>query len=182
MKTIKLTDKKGLTNTFEFDEMPSITIDGEIVVFESKKVEPKVGDLVKLVDDTDIIFAKIYDIKSRYICYNSRIKNGIFINSASVYGSYDQANSIEILTPDQFQSEVNNLGFQYYFESNNYSVLKWKPEKTDDYYYFNEYADMRNDTWRNTIREILMYKNGNCFKTKSECLAKIEQIKKILAL
>jgi len=274
MKTIKLTDKKGLTNTFEFDEMPSITIDGEVVVFESKKVEFKNGDVIFVSDHDNrseaVFILKVYNqYEANGICYFCKInirqelnyndnissnwkekrhatqseakrifdalaKDGkqwnaekeciddlkvepkggdlvkITLNSSKSVLSridtsdrielsyisriYDGVNynsighcrltdilSIEILTPDQFQSEVNYLGFEYDFENDSYSVLKWKPKDNDLYYYFNTTLDVCNIHYLiiSSI-DFLRFENGNCFRTETECQEKIEQIKAIL--
>jgi len=275
MKTIKLTDKKGLTNTFEFDEMPQITIDGEVVVFESKKeefkkgdicftynlacqmvyiyesdngvfdinyialfildnnelrfndylcaenggkknqslatseqsklffdalakkgkqwnaeklciedlkVEPKAGDLVKLRRGIgkDFAYAKIKSIDEKNYYYESRLIDDMIHNNKGGWYISDNT-TIEILTPDQFQSEVNALGFEYDFENDTYSVLKWKPKDNDLYYYFNTTLNVCNIHYlRISSIDFLRFLNGNCFKTESECQEKIEQIKAIL--
>lgn len=59
--------------------------------------------------------------------------------------------------------------------------LRWKPNKNDIYYYISSVGwFITNETWYNWIYDIEHYEMGNCFKTKEEAEAKLEQIKQIL--
>ena len=151
----------------------------ETLQIEDLKVVPKVGDCVKLkygTSDTYLIkISKIRGIQissGRYLCSDGEI------DSDGCFNSYD---SIEILTPTQFQSEVNALGFEYDFKSDTFKELKWELKLNSQYYFFDSLLDSPLIT---TNTECMRDKDrialGNCFKTKSECESAIEKIKNVL--
>ncbi len=163
----------------------------EKLCIEDLKVEPKVGDLVKITSGRFIAYFQC-NKDGEFIFKNEFLNNvdGTFKIAGSnnsfenklIYGNNE---NFEILTPDQFQSEVNALGFQYDFENDNYSVLKWKPKdgeicfstdysKADGFKCTKQCYDV-NSYWMSA-----WYNHGRLHQTESECLAKIEQIKAIL--
>ena len=62
--------------------------------------------------------------------------------------------------------------------------MKWKPS-TGEYFYYVEFFYwggfvVGKDTWVNSVHDGLVYRNGNCFKTKAEAEKMLKEIKKLL--
>jgi hypothetical protein len=87
---------------------------------EDLKVEPKVGDYVKARYAGEFFFGIFKgDVSTNRVGTVDGIDTGRF-------KTYD---SIQILTPTQFQSEVNALGFEYNFKNDTFKELKWEPKE-----------------------------------------------------
>lgn len=88
----------------------------------------------------------------------------------------------QVLTPDQFKSEVKALGFEYDFESDTFKVMKWVPKEGDRCF------ELSISLNKLCVVEILYasryhkksYDEGRTFKTKSECEEAIVKIKSVL--
>jgi len=143
----------------------------EALQIEDLKVEPKVGDCVK-ARYADKFFFGIFkgDSTTKRVGTVDGVGNGRF-------KTYD---SIEILTPSKFQSEVNALGFEYDFNNDTFKELRWEPKKGDNYWHITtefKAVELCNDDVAYDERKI---NAGNFFKTKSECESVIEKIKNVL--
>lgn len=139
---------------------------------EDLKVIPKVGDCVKALYNDEYFFG-VY--KGSRVDVD-RVGN---IEKRVHEGWFNDYDSIEILSKAQFQKELNDRGFEYNFDNDTISELKWKPKKGEEFWFFNgtlacntNYADCRSDNSRIEF--------CNCFKTKEECEEAIEKIKNIL--
>lgn len=106
MKTIKLTSPAGHNYEFPIADDTTVTIDGEVILFESKKGNPKVGDLVKITFKSKrVLFSKLETILEEIVKYKSYLHDGKNRKAGWCYIS--DIVSIKILTPDQYQSEIN---------------------------------------------------------------------------
>lgn len=135
----------------------------EKLCIEDLKVEPKVGDCVKAKypGGSYMGLYKGEGIDTIRICVEElRIHTGLF----------DRPKSIEILSKDQFQAELNALGFEYDFENDTISELKWKPKEGEFYYFvgvdFTTNSTQFSPAWSSDTRRVSV---GNCFKTQEEC-------------
>jgi hypothetical protein len=157
----------------------------EKLQIEDLRVDPKVGDCVKLIRRSfnGFVFARISDIKGNSILYNARVKDDMIFNKNAEWVKYTGDDSIvKILTPSQFQSEVNALGFEYDFKNDTFKELKWEPKEGDRCF---ELSIFLNEL---CVVEIIYasryhkktYDEGRTFKTKSECESAIEKIKNVL--
>ena len=147
---------------------------------EDLKVEPKVGDCVKLSDEDGASYLLVGFISGCRIC-----EKGDYLFNKEIIGKtnefFEDYLKVEIVTLSQFQSEVNALGFEYDFESDKFKELKWVPKLNEHYYYFDGCLDspiLTNNT--NCSRDKGNILLCNCFKTKAECESAIEKIKKLL--
>jgi len=140
-----------------------------ITTFEPEKYVPKVGDCVKMQYNEKSVptFCLIYKIENgRILSKNVWIKarewfNAVLFEEAN-FSAYD---SIEKITPEQFQAEFEKLGYIYDFKTNTASKKRWTPKKWDDYFSFGcegatTWNDDNVDKWR--------LKNNVVFKTESE--------------
>ena len=153
----------------------------EKLCIEDLKAVPKVGDYVVLKATSLIIYCKVVESYCNIIKFKLCLKNGI----VSSIGSWELNISgceEKILSEEQFQSELAQLGFEYNFENDTISELKWKPKKGETIYYFDYKLDIESDEYDedcNLDKE--MYANGNCFKTKELCQQAIDKIKQVLS-
>ena len=87
-------------------------------------------------------------------------------------------------TPEEIQELNDQLeaeGKRWNPDTMQIEKLRWKPNKNDIYYYISSVGwFITNETWYNWTHDIEHYEMGNCFKTKEEAEAKLEQIKQIL--
>ena len=149
----------------------------ETLQIEDLKVEPKVGDCVKLAySDGAKVYAKIKSSNNEIIFADFWYSTTRGIKTDGTFISYD---SIEILTPTQFQSEVKALGLEYDFKNDTFKEMKWEPKKGEEFYSFNG-RKMVTEKWAGHYMDLERLDIGNCFKTKSECESAIEKIKEIL--
>jgi len=134
----------------------------EKLCIEDLKVVPKVGDCCRI----DFIGEGkgIHD----YLVYgvDNRSKGNIFSTRFGVnsYMSYDDDVEFIIITKDQFQSELNALGFEYNFENDTISDLKWKPKEGELYYYIMDCVVLGCRHFTDGI-DMVRIDSGNCFKT-----------------
>lgn len=154
----------------------------EKLCIEDLEVIPKVGDYFKTNRG---IYAKCTETKGKNPkCTAQYIDEG---KPNTVLGQKNitvmlHSNTFEILTRKQFQSELAQLGFEYNFENDTISELKWKPKEGDAYYYFNNNLENVKIHFSEICNgDKIKVCIGNCFKTKELCQRAIDKIKKILS-
>jgi hypothetical protein len=149
----------------------------ETLQIEDLKVEPKVGDYVGMN----------YGIAGFVYCVvksnNHQIHSNFFLDSLTgvqKYGAFSFYKSVEILTPTQFQSAVNALGFEYDFKTDTFKEMRWVPKEGEKFWcvYFTLIPYPCTNDGESIDKELI--KVGNFFKTKSECESAIEKIKNLL--
>lgn len=153
-----------------------------ITSFEPEKYVPKVGDCVKmqyktLYFPTFCLIDKFSDgeIFAKNVWINAKKdKNDIkFENSNFIF--YD---SIEKITPEEFQSEFDKLGYVYDFETHTAHKKRWRAEAGDCYFYIDfEYDVLSCRDHRDSVDNCL-FKNGNYFQSQSDAEKFAEIIKK----
>lgn len=60
---------------------------------------------------------------------------------------------------------------------------KWKPKRFKLYWYIDKLGEAKQYVWENYVNvedDKILYKIGNCFKTKKEALAMSKKFKKLL--
>ena len=141
-----------------------------ITSFEPEKYVPKVGDCVKmqyktLYFPTFCLIDKFSDgeIFAKNVWINAKKdKNDIkFENSNFIF--YD---SIEKITPEEFQAEFEKLGYVYDFETHTASKEKWRANLDREYYFVSGSFEVRIVPELNSEIDDLLFKNGNYHKTK----------------
>ena len=153
----------------------------ETLQIEDMKVIPKADDCVRYEykgEKYGYLVCKYTDNMNChtkgdiYGCGSKRVKKGkADISLDSIF---------EILTPTQFQFELSYLGFVYNFENDTITVKKWIPKNGEVYFYFDSELSLKKHDYDVFDSDNERIKNGNCFKTKSECKAAIDKIKKVL--
>jgi len=149
----------------------------EKLCIEDLKVEPKVGDCVKVisyVNSRELLF--VHGGKSEF----GNIKNkGDYIYNQNMVGSNTSLafNSdysiIQILTPTQFQAELSELGFEYDFDTDKIREKKWMPKLNERYYSIITI----NSTWAEHSVDERRMKDGLIFKTAQEAEVELDKIK-----
>jgi len=152
----------------------------ETLQIEDLKVEPKVGDCVKCIYTNVTLYSKIMNALEDRLEFNSnlQVRKNTDIISHSKWFLNEPNSSIQILTPSQFQSEVNALGFEYDFKNDTFNELRWVPKEGDKV--FTIYIDAMETLCQELIYNPKWHKTDNIFKTKSECESAIEKIKNVL--
>ena len=138
-----------------------------VTTFEPKKYTPKVGDCVKITyDDDSFFFLRI----SRVDGCNLYVEN-VHINKKGILfksGNSSFYESIEKITPEQFQAEFEKLGYIYDFETNTASKKRWRAEEDGEYYFMLSSFEIRIACEYNCETDDLRFKNGNYYKTQQQ--------------
>ena len=89
-------------------------------------------------------------------------------------------------TPEEIQELNDQLaaeGKRWNPDTMQIEKLRWQPKRNDSYFNIlisRGTADISRYLWDDDELDTNLYKMGNCFKTKEEAEAKLEQIKKLL--
>ena len=142
---------------------------------EDLKVIPKVGACVRIdfINGGHEYFVCGYVgdvVKSKGNVLNTQLK-------VDKQMDYHLDCNFTVLDEDQFQEELSDLGFEYNFEDDTISELRWRPKIGEGYYSF-AFEEMA--TWRNDKYDRFNMENGFTFKTKLEREEAITKIKNIL--
>jgi len=147
------------------------------------KVVPKVGDCVKLSRKNNelCILAVISEVVDGYYKYKSRIIDDIVYNEDGVW-IISNDTIFEILSKDQFQKELSDLGFEYNFEDDTFSELKWKPKDGEACFLIDVNGNfiVNNIIYSENSWTERAFNSGRIFKTFPECEEVITKIKNIL--
>jgi len=150
---------------------------------EDLKVVPKVGDCVKLSRKNNelCILAVISEVVDGYYKYKSRIIGDIVYNEDGVW-IISNDTIFEILSKDQFQKELSDLGFEYNFEDDTFSELKWKPKDGEACFLIDVNGNfiVNNIIYSENSWTERAFNSGRIFKTFPECEEVITKIKNIL--
>jgi len=141
-----------------------------ITTFEPEKYIPKKGDCVKM---------QYNDISVPTFCFINETENGrIFAKNAWIKAKNDfnvvlfedsnffAYDSIEKITPEQFQSEFEKLGYVYDFETNTASKSRWRAKVGDYYFKLDSYFNPMKLQEFNDKSDALNYLNFNYFETE----------------
>lgn len=186
MKTLKIKTENGFEHSINCNDSDIITIDGNVIFVEGEKYLPKLGDIL-LTDN--IACSMIYIYKENH----SYFRIGYFAmlvddSSAVHYNKWidSENNGISnkrLATEDEKQQLFDALAKDGKFwnpDTIEIEELRWKPKLGEKYYYFSSWVKVSSCNCINDSVDSDRFNVGNCFKTESECLAKIEQIKAIL--
>jgi hypothetical protein len=151
-----------------------------ITSFEPEKYEPEVGDYVKMT----------YPSGSSYFCKVSAVavhrigaKNVIATPDVVLFEDYSEYftyDSIEKITPEEFQAEFEKLGYVYDFETHTAHEKRWRAERFGEYYIINSLAEILKVNEHHCQDDEILYNIGNYFKTLEDAKAKVNEIKKLL--
>ena len=84
----------------------------------------------------------------------------------STYFTYD---SIEKITPEEFQAEFEKFGYVYDFETHTAQKKRWRAKLKREYYCVNAAFDIEFNREDGHSIDDKRHKNGNYFETKEEC-------------
>lgn len=171
----------GKTRTFVDAKLVS-AIDGKIVL-DLPYATPTNGayKTIHVTPDIQRTFISNTSDESCTTYYVTQYSGGIKFT-----GYWDTENICRNATPEEIQELNDQLaaeGKRWNPDTMQIEKLKWKP--MEDTTYFNilitgGVTQIIPYTWRNDTIDRNLYKLGNCFKTKEEAEAKLEQIKKLL--
>lgn len=140
-----------------------------ITSFEPEKYVPKVGDLVKI----------IYQSGNKYFCEVSDVE-GYIISSKNVeitpdgvnfknYPEYFTYNSIEKITPEEFQAEFEKWGYVYDFETHTARKKRKRVKEGERYFYSDKFFEVDDHIEDSDNVDDLLYESGNYFETEEAC-------------
>ena len=183
--SIVVKDSTGGEHTFVNASVVSVN-NGTIIIETEWK--PKKGELVKVLGgeiDCYVIFDHIEN-NAIHVKASKEISGG-YCNLNAEFWLYEQTVvKFSPVTPEEqkeFDDFCKSQGKIWNKETLQWEKLRWKPK--DGEYYFTIVTSMGNlkihhYMWTNDHSDKTIYKIGNCFKTKEEAEAKLEQIKKLL--
>jgi len=150
-----------------------------ITTFEPEKYVPKVGDCVKITyEDGDFFFLRISRVDGcNLYVENVRIsKKGVIFKS----GHSSFYKSIEKITPEQFQSEFEKLGYIYDFETNTASKFKWRAKLEEKYFFVTQCFSVNWYLNSFNSEDNSLYLSGNYFQTEQQAQAAADFLKQQL--
>lgn len=183
--SIKVKSAAGIEHTFTNASIVSVN-NGTIII--ETEWEPKKGEWVKAIGcgiDCYIIFSS----KSTDVLYTyGSIDFALTLTRYNILGDdtwrFNHMLQLLPVTPEEqkaFEDFCKSQGKIWNREKLQWENYRWKPNKNDIYYYISSVGwFITSDTWDNWTYDIEHYAMGNCFKTKEEAEAKLEEIKKIL--
>ena len=152
-----------------------------ITSFKPEKYVPKKGDLVKITYDTgNVYFLEVARVRfdgQSPVLHSEEVvigENGKIFKSQIVAGF----NSIEKITPEEFQAEFDKLGYVYDFETHTASKKRWRAEKGGLYYYVGYDFQAHEVIEGYDDGDIISYDIFNYFRNQSDAEKFAEIIKK----
>lgn len=180
-------DYNGKTHCFNNASVVSVN-NGSISVEVDWKLER--GELIKAVG-SNIDCYVIFNYKSTDILYTYGSINmdfapiGYFKFDGDPWAC-DYTMQLFPVTPEEqqaFDDFCKSKGKIWNKEKLQWEKYRWKPSYNDRYYFIELFpldASIKTHRWTNDEIDNGYYKKNNCFKTKEEAEAKLEQIKQIL--
>lgn len=171
----------GKTRTFTDAKLIS-AVDGEIVLDLPELSVIEVGTYlvshVVLNDAQRTFIAK--SIKNGYIsyyitqCQGNLKSEGLWVSSACGYATPEEIQELN----DQLEAK----GKYWNPDTMQIEKLRWKPLYNNVYYCIgiSSYTTIISHIWKADVVDLGYYNSNNCFKTKEQAEAKLEEIKKIL--
>lgn len=186
MKTLKIKTENGFEHSINCNDSDIITIDGNVIFVEGEKYVPKIGDIL-LTDN--VACSMIYIYKENH----SYFRIGYFamlVDDSSIvhYNNWldcenNGMSNKRLATESEKKILFDALAKDGKFwnaETMEIEELRWKPKRGEVIWWFGMELTPTESEYKDSINQQSRFKIGNCFKTKSECIAKIEQIKAIL--
>lgn len=167
MKTIKIT-KKNYDYSFSISDDTIITVDGEVIIFETKKVEFKKGDVLRLIDDenvnTTIIFKDMYDNYSvNYFVAIELYQVKLMYNDYMSFNWNKKRHATESEKQQLFDALAKE-GKCWNAETMEIENVRWRPKPLEYYYTFAK----SNIEWNCDEFDNYLFKNKLVFKTEKE--------------
>lgn len=170
----------GKTRTFTDAKLVS-AVDGKIVLDLPKHATKNGSYLVIRIDDKIERIFIVDPYRSWYTDYHVSQRgekleyNQFWVNDSPIRNA----------TPEEIQELDDQLaaeGKRWNPDTMQIEKLRWKPKYHEIYYgiSINSLPLILRYTWQNDTVDCDYYNNNNCFKTKEEAEAKLEQIKKLL--
>ena len=140
-----------------------------ITSFEPEKYVPKVGDCVKIIYRSgNKYFCEVSDVDDHIIgSRNVEITpDGVHFKNYPEYFIYD---SIEKITPEEFQAKFEKLGYVYDFKTKTARKKRKRVGKDERYFYSNSLFESDDHIEDFDDVDDQFYENGNYFETEAEC-------------
>ena len=140
-----------------------------ITSFEPEKYVPKVGDFVKIIYPSgNKYFCEVSDVEGDIIVSrNVEItKDGVHFKIYPVYITYD---SIEKITPEEFQAEFEKHGYEYDFDTKTAKKKRKRFENGERYFFSDQFFEPNNYREAFDYIDDRYYESGNYFETEAEC-------------
>lgn len=139
-----------------------------ITSFEPEKYVPEKGDLVKVVSP---VFANIFIFECAGRNGNDEpLEAGDTIFNGKLEKKDDVGHCIDSdytkLTREEFQTEFDNLGYVYDFETHTAHKKRWKAKNGEKYYFINGAFKVERDVQDIHLVHDKRYENGNHFRNE----------------
>ena len=174
-------DYNGKTQCFHNASVISVN-NGSISIEVDWK--PERGELVKVLH-TGINCYVIFDKMNAVTLYTFGSKDirGSYYKLGNDSWTLNRKTEFHLVTPEEqqaFDDFCKSQGKIWNKEKLQWEKCRWKPKKRDKYYYIRSKGNVNSAFWHKGSVDIHRYKFGNCFQTKEEAEAKLEEIKQIL--
>jgi hypothetical protein len=176
----------GIEHTFTNASV--ISVNNGTIIIESEW-EPKEGELVKITGnciDAYSIFHRHDKSAGTIVVYGSKLINGDdheFGRSDWFIGSQTEIHPVTPAEQQAFDDFCKSQGKIWNKEKLQWEKYRWKPDQGTAYFHIfiaGGIVRTNNYIWTDDAADKNYYEMGNCFKTKEEAEAKLEQIKQIL--
>lgn len=178
--SIVVKDSTGREHTFTNASI--VSVNNGTIIIESEWM-PKKGELIKMSGNSTDCYA-IFKSKDAFHLYDYGYRfigrDDLIINE---YGWNISNTSISPVTPEEqkeFDDFCKSQGKLWNKETLQWEKYKWLPEKGENYYFITDLGNIdytKNDTF---MLDPTRFDFGNCFQTRKQAKAKLEQIKKLL--
>lgn len=182
---ITIKSAAGIEHTFTNASVVSVN-NGTIII--ETEWTPKKGELVKITGnyiDAYSIFHTQDKPNGIIVVYGyKRInsKNHSFCRDYWFEGSQTEIHPVTPAEQQAFDDFCKSQGKIWNKEKLQWERYKWKPLYGETYYCVNVLAltSVVSHTWKNDTVDNTYYRTNNCFETREEAEAKLEQINKLL--
>ena len=173
---------------YTFTNASIVSVNNGTIIIESEW-EPKVGELVKITGnciDAYSIFSSYDKSVDTIVVYGYKRINSDDHAFCRHFWFPGPQTKISPVTPEEYQAFddfCKSKGKIWNKEKLQWEEYRWKPGQGTTYLHINiagGIAQTDNYIWMDDAIDKNNYEMGNCFKTKEEAEAKLEQIKKLL--
>lgn len=174
----------GIEHTFTNASI--VSVNNSTIIIETEW-EPKKGELVKAIGcgiESYVIFES-KGIHSLVVFGSRDISSSWYKLSSHIWATSD-ALELHPVTPEEqqaFDDFCKSKGKIWNKEKLQWEKYRWKPIKGTKYFHVlivGGVIQIDSYIWMDDSTDENYYKAGNCFRTKEEAEAKLEQIKKLL--
>lgn len=161
----------------EIPKGSKVTIEDGVILIEPAKLEPKVGEIVKICIGDYVCIGFYTNKRGDDVTTGLNHNSKLLINGIGIHDDFTLASAYED-DKTRLLTALSDAGYQYNEETHEVEKIRWKPKTREKYWSFRAAGVYNRINTLSDIDSFVIY-NNFAFETETEAQEFFDQVKEL---